>query len=147
MQALQTQSTPTSVFVLCSTCGHLLPKCDAVRSQIMEAIDGDETNLVASNLRLTGRCSYECHTCIYLESLQHPPIFIGDDHFMTGYKIGSEEAKNWTGLETLRDGELVAGLKNTFKEYAECPNEEALNHSIGSMIGLLIGLAVFDATK
>lgn len=57
---------PTVVLTLveCSTCGNLVPPEQAVPFEYIEAIDGDETNLSAANIRCTGVFGHDCHACI-----------------------------------------------------------------------------------
>jgi hypothetical protein len=50
--------------VTCSSCGNSVPVAQTVKFEYIEAIDGDETNLSASNIRFTGETGYDCDRCI-----------------------------------------------------------------------------------
>ncbi len=123
---------------------------ESVRSQVMETLDGDGTNLAASNLRMTDTIHYQCQMCLSMEILQEPPIVMHDEHFKQGYAIGIAEAKRWEDLDDLTDEEVVNSLKRTFADHASEGNEEALRSCSGSTIGLLVGMAIMptiDAYK
>ena len=63
--------------VTCADCNGLVSREKTLSFEYIEAIDGDETNLVASNIRHTGRIGYQCYGCVELYE---------------GVKLGSEDA-------------------------------------------------------
>jgi hypothetical protein len=57
----------TQTLVICSDCSTEVPITSALCYEIIETIDGNQQNLVASNLRHTGVIGYKCDACVEAE--------------------------------------------------------------------------------
>lgn len=137
------QQAIVPTLVTCSICDRVVPLSETVTYEIMEAIDGNQQNLSAENIRLTGQFGYECDVCLEAEIMA---LGMTDPHFIKGYHAGVQEAKKgcFNVDMPLTDQEIVSSLRTLFSEYFERPDEKALFHGIGGLVGLLTSVATND---